>query len=98
MLLAPATALVRIQSSRPISQFPLPFDCRIPGAKDSLPERLRSTWATGSGSVRSAVPSVKCFGSLLNIFGPDKQIGSGNSWIHAPGIIGPDHRLDPGFV
>jgi len=50
------------------------------------------------GSVRPAVPSVKRFGCLLNIFGLDEQVSSGNRWIHSSCVVGPNHGLNPGFV
>jgi hypothetical protein len=53
-------------------------------------------WLTGS--VRPTVPSVKRFGCLLNIFGPDEQVSSSNRWIHSPCVVRPNHGLNPGFV
>ena len=44
------------------------------------------------------MPSAKRFGCLLDIFGPDEQIGACKRWIHSPCVVGPDHGLNPRFV
>jgi hypothetical protein len=42
--------------------------------------------------------SVKRLDSLLEIFGPDEQIGASERWIHAAGIVRPDDRFDADLI
>jgi hypothetical protein len=44
------------------------------------------------------VPPLQRFVRLLSVFGSDQQLGSADGWIHATGIVGPDHRLNPSLI
>lgn len=49
-------------------------------------------------SLRRVMPSVQRIVRLFNIFGPDKQLGPADGWIHAASIVGADHGLNPNLI
>jgi hypothetical protein len=42
--------------------------------------------------------SVQGFICFLNVFAPDLQFGTADSWIHSTGIIGPEHGLNSHLI
>jgi hypothetical protein len=44
------------------------------------------------------MPSLQRIIRLFNVFGSDQQFGTADGWIHAAGIVSPDHGLNPNFV
>jgi hypothetical protein len=69
------------------------------GQDGSIAVRLKATGQhQNNASVRRMVPTVQRVVRLLNVFGSDQQLGSADGWIHSTGIVGPDHRLNPGCI
>nr|WP_234800681.1 hypothetical protein [Luteitalea pratensis] len=44
------------------------------------------------------MPPLKGVGCPFPILGPDKQVSACDRWIHATGVVRPNHGLDPGFI